>query len=180
MSLSDTAILVDVLPSLSEQVDERLLQEAVLQAMRAAGPEEGKIDAPADERTNVEVSIRVTDDAEMRRLNREYRGVDKPTDVLSFGLEDGEPDPTAALQRAAPQVAHPPGWLRQLGDIVLSYPYAVRQAEELGHSIRTELAWLTIHGTLQLLGYTHYTASEAEAMERLEEIALGAMGLDPD
>ena len=65
---------------------------------------------------------------------------------------------------------------RVLGEIVVSYPFAQRQASELQHSVEMEIAWLVIHGTLQLLGYTHDTDETAEAMERLEMKALEACG----
>jgi len=101
-----------------------------------------------------EVSLLLVDDPTIRDLNREYRGRDRPTDVLSFALNEGElPDP-------APEM-----W----GDIVISVESALRQAEEYGHSFETEMARLLIHGALHLLGYDHETTeSEAERMRTQE------------
>lgn len=118
----------------------------------------------------VEVSVYLTDDEEMHALNLAHRGVDRTTDVLSFSL---------VAEQEGPEVAYPVDWPRALGDIVLSVPYAERQAASLGHSVDMELAWLTIHGTLQLLGYTHETDDRAERMEALERQALGALGFSP-
>jgi probable rRNA maturation factor len=100
----------------------------------------------------------------MRVLNRTYRNVDSPTDVLSFAFtESGES-------------IVPPDSPRQLGDVVIDIQYARRQALELEHSLAMEVAWLAIHGTLQLLGYAHATESEAAEMEALETEALRALG----
>jgi probable rRNA maturation factor len=106
----------------------------------------------------------------MQRLNAKYRRVDRPTDVLSFSFFDEE------IGRGG-QPAHPPGLPIQLGEIAISLTYAERQASELGHTLGKELAWLIIHGALQLLGYTHETEEQAVHMEALEQMALRAMGL---
>jgi probable rRNA maturation factor len=106
----------------------------------------------------------VTSDEELQRLNRSFRGVDGPTDVLSFSFLEGGPE-------VAPSADVP----LQLGEIVLSFPCAARQARDLGHSIEKELAWLTIHGALQLLGYAHDTDERADRMEGLEQQALRAI-----
>lgn len=94
-----------------------------------------------------EVSVTFTDDESIHRLNREYRKVDRPTDVLSFPLYDGE-EPVAG------PVA--------LGDVVLSLERAAAQAEEYGHSLEREVAFLTVHSVLHLLGYDHETSEEDE------------------
>jgi probable rRNA maturation factor len=117
----------------------------------------------------VEVSVHVTDNEEIHRLNRDYRNVDRPTDVLSFSFIESDED----ARRAAPEGATVP-----LGQIILSYEYCATQARELCHSIQKELAWLTIHGTLQLLGYSHGTDRDAEQMEALEGDALTSLGFD--
>jgi probable rRNA maturation factor len=111
-----------------------------------------------------EMSVVVTDDTEIHTLNRIYRGVDRPTDVLSFALSEGEEGPL------------PPDAPLQLGDVIVSYPYAERQAAELEHSVAMELAWLIVHGTLQLLGYHHDEEDEAQHMEALETAALRSLG----
>ena len=101
-----------------------------------------------------EVSVTLCSAEYIHRLNREYRGVDKPTDVLSFPLyEDGEFDEIECEMGAA------------LGDIVISIPRAKEQAEELGHSFIREVAFLTVHSTLHLLGYDHERSPEEDALQ---------------
>ncbi len=108
-----------------------------------------------------ELSIVVTDDGTIRELNKRYRSLDKPTDVLSFGLDaDGA-------------FVTPPGSRRQLGEIVISYPTAARQAEEARHGVEDELAHLLVHGILHLLGHDHESPGEAKAMRAREEELLG-------
>lgn len=119
-------------------------------------------------RKAAEVSVVVTDDAELHELNREYRGVDAPTDVLSFPMYD--PAEEAAADESDPACA-------LLGDIVISLERAERQAEEFGHSVERELGYLAAHGLLHLLGYDHETDGERERMRALEEAALEALGL---
>ena len=99
----------------------------------------------------VALSVVITDDEAVRELNRQFRDVDAPTDVLAFGSGEEGDFVTA------------PGEPTYLGDVVISYPRAVAQAEEYGHSINRELALLAVHGVLHLLGYDH--ADEAERME---------------
>ena len=91
---------------------------------------------------NTEVSLLLTDDTQIRQLNREYREVDSPTDVLAFSLMEGE-DFGGDLEE------HP------LGDVVISVETAQRQAEAQGHDLERELDVLLVHGLLHLLGYDH-------------------------
>ncbi len=123
-------------------------------------------------RKRLEASVRVTSDEEIQALNRDYRGVDSPTDVLSFAFLEGERQPDTAGREALPPEVPVP-----LGQVVIAYPYAVRQADYLGYPIETELTWLTIHGTLQLLGYSHGNDADAERMESLERVALSSLGI---
>jgi len=109
---------------------------------------------------NAELSVVLTGDAALRRLNRRYRGRDEPTDVLSFGL-DG--DATFAT---------PPG-VRQVGEVVISVVTARRQARRAGRALDDELAHLLAHGVLHLLGYDHNTAGAERAMRAREESLLG-------
>jgi len=172
-------VLIDVAPQFRGRIDEQLLERAVQETLNAARADRSvgwadRPTTPAGYPTHVpahaEVSIHVTDDAEMQQLNAHYRQVDKPTDVLSFSFVDEE------IGRSG-HPGHPPGLPIQLGEIAISFEYAERQASELGHTLGKELAWLTIHGALQLLGYTHYTEEQAVHMEALEQRALRAMGL---
>jgi probable rRNA maturation factor len=106
--------------------------------------------APA--RARGEVAVAIVTDARIRRLNREYRGTDRATDVLSFPADD-----TAA-----------PLPVRFLGDIVVAAGVARRQAREAGHAYETELRVLALHGLLHLLGYDHDDPVDAGRMARAE------------
>lgn len=105
----------------------------------------------------VEISLLLTDDETIRALNRDYRGIDAATDVLSFAMAEG----------VGVAAAEGP---RLLGDIVISRERAVEQAEEYGHSIEREEAFLFVHGLLHLLGYDHERSEKAEQeMNALQE-----------
>ena len=110
---------------------------------------------------NCEVSVTFTDNEGIRAINREYRELDKPTDVLSFPLFETAADGT-----------------KMLGDIVLSLEKCREQAAEFGHSFERECAFLTVHSTLHLLGYDHETseADEQDMRQRQSAIVTG-MGL---
>jgi probable rRNA maturation factor len=118
----------------------------------------------------IEVSVLVTDDAMLHQLNRDYRNVDAPTDVLSFA-DDEEGDSTTAFVR-------PPDVPRYLGDLAISYERVIAQADEYGHSHARELAFLTVHGVLHLLGYDHERgAADHAAMRAREEVIMQQLGL---
>jgi len=110
-----------------------------------------------------ELSIVLVDDQEIRRLNREYRGIDQSTDVLSFAQQETihpqflQPHPES---KSFPLI---------LGDVILSVETTQKQAEEHGNSFEKELDFLLIHGILHLLGYDHHTDHDARVMERLEQ-----------
>jgi probable rRNA maturation factor len=140
------------------EVDDRFASEVdtdeVIQLVRYVLQAEG-VPIPSD------VSIWITDEAELQALNRTYRGVDRSTDVLSFGEDTSTPFVNA------------PGQPRHLGDLAVSYPHVVRQAEEYGHSRKRELSYLVTHGLLHLLGYDHERPEDAAIMRRREEALLG-------
>ena len=137
-----------------------------------------------------QVSLLIADDAVVRELNREYRGLDATTDVLSFSAQhgghwegdDGD-DAAVPLDGAAAAFPLPDGEPPPLGEIVVSLPQAARQARAAGVPLRQELALLLAHGALHLLGYDHYDAAEQAAMQALERAALAAVfpdGAMPD
>ena len=138
----------------ANQVDAALIERAVAMALAAEGVSGA-----------IEVSVLITDDATLHQLNRDYRNVDAPTDVLSFA-DDQENDlaPTAFVR--------PPDASRYLGDLAISYERVVAQAEEYGHSRARELAFLTVHGILHLLGYDHERGPEDQAAMRAREEAI--------
>ncbi|MBU4533793.1 MAG: rRNA maturation RNase YbeY [Eubacteriales bacterium] len=120
-----------------------------------------------EERVNgVEVSVALVDDERIRELNRDYRGKDQPTDVLSFPMDEDDMD-----EAGVPTLL--------LGDVVISIPTAARQALEYGWPLETEVARLTVHGTLHLLGYDHEVDEvEGERMRRREEEILQGLGIE--
>jgi len=110
------------------------------------------------------LAILVTDDDEVREMNRRFLGVDEPTDVLSFPDEADD-----FVQGIADQTL--------LGDIAISLPTAARQAAQIGHPLDAELAHLLVHGILHLCGYDHVGSAEEEArMRTREEHYLGDLG----
>lgn len=142
-----------------ERVDDAL-RELVTSALKAAFEYEG-VDADA------EVSVTFVSDAGIRRLNREYRGIDRATDVLSFPLFEG--DISEAFD----------GERYQLGDVVLSLERARAQAELYGHSFEREAAFLCVHSALHLMGYDH-ELGEAEDidMRRRQREIMKLLGLE--
>lgn len=149
------------------QISEDLiaLLEVILQK---AGEAEGVTDG--------EVDLTFVDDKQIHGLNREYRGIDRPTDVLSFAMNEITNDELEIIYEleegeeleSVPDV---------LGDIIISVPRAKLQSEEYGHSLERELGFLFVHGFLHLLGYDHQDeASEAEMMGK-QEAVLAEVGL---
>jgi probable rRNA maturation factor len=113
----------------------------------------------------VELAIVITSDAQVRYLNRHYRGVDSPTDVLAFWQAEGD------------GFVIPPGAPRYLGDVIISFQTAEAQARRAGHSVEAELQLLTVHGVLHLLGYDHAQQDEKTAMWAAQTEILGALGV---
>jgi len=116
---------------------------------------------------HTEVSLVLASDEYIHALNLEYRGIDCSTDVLSFALNEGD----------EPEVIDGPEEVL-LGDIIISIDTATRQAREYGHSLERELAYLTVHGILHLLGYDHMTDEEKGEMRREEEHILSLLGIN--
>ena len=106
-----------------------------------------------------EISLQIIQDDQMQQLNLEYMGVDAPTDVLSFPVPFENPD-----------TGNP-----YLGDILISYPTAARQAEAAGHPVAEEISLLLVHGLLHLLGYDHLTPEEKTAMWDIQDTILTAL-----
>jgi probable rRNA maturation factor len=123
-----------------------------------------------------ELSVRLSDDAELHDLNRRFRGIDRPTDVLSFGSEryrDGQ-----LIQPPLPQGSGAAGAPEYLGDIVISMDRCAAQAEAGGHRVEDELALLIVHGTLHLLGYDHGTKKRKARMWSAQARALRELGIE--
>ena len=111
-------------------------------------------------KTGGELSVLLTDDAEMHALNKQWRGLDKPTDVLSFPSDD-------------PEI---PGQPQYLGDIAIGYDTALRDAETMKRPFEGHISHLLIHGFLHLLGYDHIEPDDAKVMEPLEAEILAGLG----
>lgn len=107
---------------------------------------------------NLEFNIIIVDNDYIHELNKNYRNIDRPTDVITFALEDYED---------GIELEH-----RMLGDIYISIDKAITQAEEYGHDLRREICFLAVHGFLHLLGYDHMEKEEEEIMFSLQEAIL--------
>lgn len=136
------------------------VEPAVFRALAAAAEVLG---LPPD----AELSLAVVDEPEIHALNRQYRQVDAPTDVLSFPLLELEPGDPIPIDEIPPV----------LGDVVLSLPHIYRQADAYGHSPEREAAFLAVHGLLHLLGHDHVTPEGEARMFALQEEILEKAGL---
>lgn len=136
---------------------EELLQQVAERALRLVGTELGE---------NVAVSMTLVDDEAIAELNREHRGLDRPTDVLSFSQLEGEEMGDL-----------PEGEPLPIGDIVISLERCQSQAADYGHSFERELGFLAAHGMLHLLGWDHQTPEDETAMMAKTEEILSGLGL---
>jgi probable rRNA maturation factor len=126
---------------------------------------------------NFEVSVTIVDDKKIQEINREYRFIDKATDVISFAIEDNDEEDFAVFfdsEFMEEEVQIP----RLLGDLFISIDKAEDQAEAFGHSLERELGFLTVHGFLHLNGYDHQTEAEEKEMFSLQEEILEENGLE--
>lgn len=138
------------------EAEEQLLEQVFARAGEVLG-------LPGDS----ELCVVITDDAGIQELNRDYRGLDQPTDVLSFAMqEEGEGEPGYEDQAAG-----------MLGDIVISLERAAEQSREYGHSLQRELAFLFIHGLLHLTGYDHQEDEDERSMLAMQKNILEGLGL---
>ena len=145
---------------------ERGITSLCRRAIKATLQEEGVV-------TPVQISVLVSEDKGIQEINREFRNIDAPTDVLSF--------PTAVyipgkFEPNLPDIDPETGCLH-LGDIVISSERAAGQAGEYGHEVSREIAYLMVHATLHLLGYDHENPEDQKLMRRREEHVLATLGL---
>ena len=124
--------------------------------------------------SDAELSLVITSQEKVKRLNKDYRGKDAPTDVLSFYMMSAGRE----VDAESPGFITPPDGLRHLGEVIISYPQAVLQAKEHQHSVKRELAILIIHGVLHLLGYDHEEPEPGDEMRTIEKEILGQIGVD--
>ena len=130
--------------------------------MRAAAEKVGELYGVE----NGEVSVTLTNNDYIHQLNRKYRQIDRPTDVLSFALNESE----------EPDIENGPD-IDVLGDIILSVERAEEQAADYGHSLRREIAFLTVHGMLHLLGYDHMEEADRLEMEKEQRYVMEQLGI---
>lgn len=124
----------------------------------------------------VEVHLLITDNEEIQAINKESRGIDSPTDVLSFPMADYEtPGDFESLETQVSSYFHPETGELILGDIVISGDKVTEQAEKYGHSVEREFAFLIAHSMLHLCGYDHMEKEEAEIMERKQNDILNIL-----
>jgi len=159
----------DITPELIAKLEELL---------RLAGEAEGV--------TEGEVALTFVDDEAIHELNLQYRGIDKPTDVLSFAMSESgedeieihyEANDDEELEAEDGDEDASEAFIEPLGDIIVSVPRAIAQAEEYGHSVERELGFLFVHGFLHLIGYDHETEEEEKVMFAKQEEILHKAGL---
>ncbi|MDX1978298.1 MAG: rRNA maturation RNase YbeY [Pseudanabaenaceae cyanobacterium bins.68] len=126
------------------------------------------IASQASHQNSYELSLKLTDDQEMQQLNRQFRGLDRTTDVLAF----------AALETDLPELYLTEPEPIYLGDIIISVPQAIAQAKDMGHSEKYELAWLAAHGFLHLLGWDHPDQPSLEAMLEQQRVLIDHLEFD--
>ncbi len=153
---------------------EERLEDTVVRALAAAEAAPGS-----------SVSVVIAGDEVVRELNQKHRGLDETTDVLAFSFAHegdyyGDPGGRPSSIEDMPDFALPPGQKEPLGEVVVSYPQAQRQASAAGRSVHREMAALLAHGALHLMGYDHMEPGEEAAMRALEErIMSGVPQADP-
>lgn len=136
---------------------EEILETEIIRAAQVIGELYGA--------ENSELSITLTDDEHIHELNKNYRGVDKPTDVLSFAFRESD----------EPEILNPQ--IEILGDVIISLERAKIQAENFGHSYLREVIFLTVHGILHLLGYDHMEEDDRLEMEREQDYIMTQLGI---
>ncbi|MDI9485457.1 MAG: rRNA maturation RNase YbeY [Bacillota bacterium] len=144
-----------------EAEDVSAYEELIIRGFKAAARLEGLS-------ALTEVSVTFVDDGMIQMLNRDYRGIDAPTDVLSFPQDDD-----GGFEAV-------PGMPRMLGDIIISLQRARDQAAEYGHDVNREVMYLAVHGFLHLLGYDHDSPEEQKRMREQEERILRELDLGRD
>lgn len=161
MSHGQYSIDVDVDPAFLELVDPEDVRGAAAATLYAEAVDRGSM------------AIVLAEDEAVRRLNAQYRGIDAPTDVLSFPARGGdEDDPIAAS--LPPELAAE--LAASLGDLMIALPYTRQQAQRYGATLDAELRLLVVHGTLHLLGYDHATEDERRAMWAAQDRVLAQYG----
>jgi probable rRNA maturation factor len=156
------AVNIDVPRGMGRRVNSKLIDQVVQLALQREGWQ-----------TPASLDVLIVDDEEMQEINATRRGIDEATDVLSFPLLDLQPGEGITQDI----FVLPPEEVAHLGDVVISFSRVESQADEAGHSRERELAFLTVHAVLHILGYDHDTDEHRRQMRRREEEVLGELGL---
>jgi len=151
---------------ISQTATDLNISEEILSEIKRAVETIGKIYDVEDS----EVSITLTDDETIHRLNKKYRGIDRPTDVLSFAFR--ESDEPEILYDTEEDKAE-----ETLGEIIISVEKAASQAKEYGHNLLREIVFLTVHGMLHLLGYDHMEEEDRLEMENEQKFIMEQLGI---
>ena len=142
-------IFIEIAESVTLAIQPSLFESAAQEAIQQAG-----------ESPEVSLTVLITDEAQVQELNRQYRGMDEPTDVLSFPADYVDPDTNVLY----------------LGDVIISLPQAQVQATSGGHSLKEEMQLLVVHGVLHLLGYDHMEDEEKDRMWSIQSEILRSLG----
>lgn len=141
---------IQIDPRFQTQVDPHLVEAAVKATLEHQR-----------QPSNLNLSVVITDDQELQSLNRQYRGVDAPTDVLAFPAHQTDPDTDEIY----------------IGDVLISHPQAEESAQKHGHQVAEELSLLIIHGVLHLLGFDHHQLTDKEHMWKTQAEILAGLGI---
>lgn len=163
-ALPQTEVLVTAECWQAEPEAEAVIHRAIEAAAEIADADTG----------DAELAVMLTDDRGIRTLNGNWRGIDKPTNVLSFPAQE-----IAAGETPSPEPGMPPDMAIELGDVIIAHGVMRAEAREVNRPLAHHLSHLVVHGALHLLGYDHEDDDEAEVMEALERDILAGMGI-PD
>lgn len=141
------------------EIDQNFSDQLEISGLQAVAD---KVLAITETSLDSEIGLQIIEDAQMQQLNLQYMGINSPTDVLSFPVPFQNPD-----------TGNP-----YLGDILISYPTAARQAEAAGHPVAEEISLLLVHGILHLLGYDHLTTEDKTAMWDIQDTILTALQIN--
>ena len=144
-------VLLDYPANYTQHLDQVQIENSVLAVLDHQGKS-----------MNTDLSVVIADDTRLQQLNREFLGIDAPTDVLAFPAGHTDPDTNRIY----------------LGDVIISYPTASRQAEQAGHPISSEINLLVVHGVLHLLGHDHLQPEEKSEMWSAQSEILDYLGMD--
>lgn len=149
----DNEIFIQIPPAYSKKISKEIILKSVIESLKA------------NAKTKCSLSVVLASDERIRKLNDQYRGYNSITDVLSFSSESPEVENIEGIECS-----------RYIGDIIISFPQAFRQAKQGNHSVESEVALLTIHGVLHLLGFDHDTKSNKQKMWSLQNSILDSLG----